>query len=80
MLYDPLHELSLQELSDKQLQLAVLKRVFNNEAYAVAEMYKDFRVAVQKGKKKKQSDHDTCDILGIYLKSNFPQSQSHRTK
>ncbi|MXQ90286.1 hypothetical protein E5288_WYG001998 [Bos mutus] len=28
-----------EELSDKQLELAILKRVLNNEAYAVAKMY-----------------------------------------
>lgn len=42
---------SFQELSDEQLELAVLKRVFNDEDYEVAEIYSSFRVVLQKEKK-----------------------------
>lgn len=60
----------LSRNSDKQLALAAGKWVFNDEAYAAAEIHLSLRVVMWKEKKK--SDHNTCGCNGIYLKSNFP--------
>lgn len=58
----PFMTFSFQELSDKQLELAILKQIFNDEAYVDAEMYQSFRVGLQKEKKK--SDRNTCSLTG----------------
>lgn len=57
----PFMTFSFQELSDKQVELATLKQIFNDEAYIDTEMYQSFRVGFQKEKK---SDCNTCSKTG----------------